>query len=29
MHLAAKCIHNDVGLAWMIVYFQIIVFDKL
>jgi hypothetical protein len=28
MRLAAKCICNDVGLARMIVYFQIMVFDE-
>jgi hypothetical protein len=29
MCLVTKCICNDVGLAWMIVYVQIIILDKL
>jgi hypothetical protein len=28
MCLATECIYNDVGLAWMIMHFQIIVFDE-
>jgi hypothetical protein len=28
MRFATKWIRNDIGLAWMVVYFQIIVFDE-
>jgi hypothetical protein len=28
MRFATEGIRNDIGFAWMIVYFQVVIFDK-